>query len=126
MNDRNPDALLPLTPLYFHILLALVDDHRHGYGMLKEIESQTGGSMKPATGTLYLALQRMEGLGLIADSARQPLAGDDKRRRYYKITPHGRSVALAETNRLLAMVGTALRKQIVGPASLAALGSEAS
>ncbi len=126
MNHTNPDALLPLTPLYFQMLLALADDHRHGYGMLKEIESQTGGSMKPATGTLYLALQRMEGLGLIANSARQPLAGDDKRRRYYKITPLGRSVALAETNRLLAMVGTALRKQIVGPASLAALGSETS
>ena len=68
----------------------------------------------------------MEELGLIAKSRRQPSTGDDKRRRYYTITPLGRRVALAETNRLLAMVGTALRKQIVGPASLAALASETS
>ena len=46
--------------------------------------------------------------------------------RYYKITPLGRGAALAETNRLLTMVGTALRKRIVGTAAIAALGSETS
>ena len=35
MNDMNTDALLPITPLYFQILLALVDDHRHGLSQLR-------------------------------------------------------------------------------------------
>ena len=119
MSNRSPESLLPLTPLYFQILLALSDGHRHGYGMLKEIESQTGGSMKPATGTLYLALGRM-----IANAWKQRPAGEDSRRRYYKLTPFGRKVAVAETNRLLSMVDAALRKQLIGASSVAALGSE--
>ena len=124
MSNRSPESLLPLTPLYFQILLALSDGHRHGYGMLKEIESQTGGSMKPATGTLYLALGRMEERRMIANAWKQRPAGEDSRRRYYKLTPFGRKVAVAETNRLLSMVDAALRKQLIGASSVAALGSE--
>ena len=68
--QRDVEAHLPLTPLSFQILLALVDEERHGYGIMKEIERRTKGRMSPATGPLYLAAQRL--LGAI----QQPLAGN--------------------------------------------------
>ena len=116
MANRKPNDLLPVTPLHFQILLALADEPRHGYGMLKEIEQQTGGRMKPATGTLYLALQRMDELDLV-ENARRP-SSEDKRRRYYRITEFGREVAVAEADRMLAVVGAAIAKNIVRSAAL--------
>ena len=54
------DSRLPLTPLSFQILVSLADGPKHGYGILKEIEEGSGGSLKSSTGTLYLAIQRLE------------------------------------------------------------------
>ena len=122
MTHRKPNDLLPVTPLHFQILLALADEPRHGYGMLKEIEEQTGGRMKPATGTLYLALQRMDELELV-ENTRRP-SSEDKRRRYYRITEFGREVAVAEADRMLAVVGAAMSKNIVRSAALRELVAE--
>ena len=122
MAHRKPNDLLPVTPLHFQLLLALADEPRHGYGMLKEIEQQTGGRMKPATGTLYLALQRMDELDLV-ENARRP-SSEDKRRRYYRITEFGREVAVAEADRMLAVVGAAIAKNIVRSAALRELVAE--
>jgi hypothetical protein len=36
MHARDPLALLPLTHLAYHILLALADDPRHGYGIISD------------------------------------------------------------------------------------------
>ena len=38
----DPEQMLPLTPLSFHILLALADADRHGYGIIKEVEGAEG------------------------------------------------------------------------------------
>ncbi len=35
------DALLPLQPATFHILLALADDDRHGYAIIQEVAART-------------------------------------------------------------------------------------
>ncbi len=40
------DALLPLPPATFHILLALVDQDRHGYAILQDIEARTEGGLR--------------------------------------------------------------------------------
>ena len=61
------DRTSPPTPLTYQILLALADADRHGYGIIKEIEERAAAAA-PSTGALYLALQRMEGNGLIADA----------------------------------------------------------
>jgi len=37
MPVRDPEKLLQLTPSVFHILLALADSGRHGYGIIKEV-----------------------------------------------------------------------------------------
>lgn len=112
--DREVEASLPLTPLSFQILLALVDGERHGYGIMKEIERRAKGRMTTATGPLYLAAQRLLEAGLIAESDKRPAPElDDQRRRYYKLTPFGRAVAAAEVNRMANLVEAALNKKLV-------------
>ena len=110
-----PDRTTPPTPLTYQILLALADADRHGYGIIKEIEERAAAAA-PSTGALYLALQRMEGNGLIADApAPADEESDDSRRRYYRITPHGRSVAEEESRRLSDLVEAARSKSLLAP-----------
>jgi DNA-binding PadR family transcriptional regulator len=101
-----------LTPLSYDILLALADEARHGYGIIKEIEGRSGEGTGPSTGALYLALQRMEGEGLIEEAPR-PDPDGDLRRRYYRLTASGRRAAEAETRRLEALVAAAREKRLV-------------
>ena len=106
--QRQVDAQLPLTPLSFHILLALAEGEKHGYGILKEIERRTDGKMRTASGALYLAAVRLEDGGLIQESERRPDPElDDKRRRYYRLSDLGRRVAAAEAGRLSQLLGIA-------------------
>jgi len=100
MSDRRPEDLLPLTPLSHAVLLALADRDLHGYALVQEVVRQTSGALEPGTGTLYAALQRMQADGLIADSEKLPGPDEDQRRKYYRITDHGRDVARAEVRRL--------------------------
>lgn len=102
-----------VTPLTYSILLALADDPRHGYGIIKEIEARTGTSSAPSTGALYLALQRMESSGLIAESAASSPESVDTRRRYWSLTKAGRAVAKDESVRLQALVATAREKDLL-------------
>jgi DNA-binding PadR family transcriptional regulator len=101
-----------ITALTYQILLALADSDRHGYGIIKEIEEREGEDAAPSTGALYLALQRMERDGLIAEGA-SPRADDDARRRYYTVTRLGRSVGEQESARLAALVRIARQKKLL-------------
>lgn len=98
----DPLRFLPLSPHQFHILLALTDRDRHGYGVIQDVDQRTGGAMRLGTGTLYTAIARLVELRLIADSGR-----NDDRRRYYRLLPLGRGVLRAETRRLEALVSHA-------------------
>lgn len=99
------EALLPLPTATFHILLALADQDRHGYAILQDIEARTGGALRLSAGTLYRSIARMVEQALIAEVTRRPpLTSDDERRRYYRITPFGRTVARAEMARLAQLV----------------------
>jgi DNA-binding PadR family transcriptional regulator len=98
-------ALLPLPPVTFHILVALSDEDRHGYAIIQDIAARTGGDLKVPAGTLYRSIQRMLEQGLVAETgAPAGLTDDDERRRYYRLTPFGRAVAQAEARRLTQMV----------------------
>lgn len=109
-----PESLLPLPLAAFHILVALADDDRHGYAVIKDVEARTGGSLKLSAGTLYRSIERMLGQGLIREVTSPAGEGDDERRRYYRITPFGRSVAMAEARRLERLV-TLARKSGLTP-----------
>jgi len=104
----------PLTPLTYQILLALTDRDLHGYGIIKEIEARADAASAPSTGALYLALQRMEADGLVEEARDRPLPGDDRRRRYYRITERGRAAAESESERLAVLVATAREKNLLG------------
>ncbi len=103
----------PLTHLSYHILVALSDDDRHGYGILKDIEQRAPGE-SPSTGAMYLALQRMTEDGLIEASPDRPRPGEDGRRKYYRMTEAGRRRAREESSRLLEMVHIARARDLLG------------
>ena len=109
----DPEQMLPLTPLSFHILLALADSDRHGYGIMKEVRERTNGEMAPGAGTLYAALQRMLDDGLVAETDDRPRVGDDERRRYYRLSEIGRAVARAEALRLARLIRIAAEKKLI-------------
>ena len=103
MNDKGAEiqARLPLPPATFHILLALADADRHGYGIIQDVAAHTGGALRLSAGTLYRSVQRMLEQGLIVETRDRPAPElDDERRRYYRITPFGAAVARAEARRL--------------------------
>ncbi len=98
-------SLLPLPPATFHILVAVVDQERHGYAIIQDVEARTGGELRLSAGTLYRSIARMVEQGLITEVAKRPIARlDDERRRYYRITPFGTAVARAEMARLTQLV----------------------
>lgn len=97
-------ALLPLPPATFHILLALAAGDRHGYGIIQDVETRTDGALRLSPGTLYRTIQRLLEQGLIVEPKRRPDPQDDRRRRYYRITPYGTAAARAESRRLTHLV----------------------
>ena len=113
MKTRDPAELLPLTPLSHAILLALADDDRHGYAIVQEVVAQSGGALRPGTGTLYAALQRMQADGLIGESEIGPGPDEDQRRRYYAITDFGQETARAEVQRLMRVLDIAEAKSLL-------------
>ncbi|HEV2235686.1 MAG TPA: PadR family transcriptional regulator [Ktedonobacterales bacterium] len=115
MDPRGPvEECLPLTPAVFHILLALSDGERHGYGIMREIEARTGGAVRMGPGTLYGSIKRMLADGLIVETDERPdPALDDQRRRYYRIAYRGEQVAQAEAGRLEQLVGIARAKRLL-------------
>ena len=68
MAGRDPEELLPLSPAAFHVLLALAEGERHGYAIIKDVESRTEGRVRMGPGTLYGAIKRMLDEGLIEES----------------------------------------------------------
>jgi DNA-binding PadR family transcriptional regulator len=96
---------LPLPEATFHILMAVAEDDRHGYAIIQEVAARTDGMLKLSPGTLYRSIQRMLEQGLIQETAERPAPElDDERRRYYRITSFGKSVARAEARRLTQLV----------------------
>lgn len=100
-----PESLLPLPSATFHILMAVADEDRHGYAIIKDVENRTSGELKLSAGTLYRSIQRMLEQGLLVETCERPAPElDDERRRYYRITPFGAAVARAEAQRLMQLL----------------------
>ena len=94
MIKRSP---LMSEPTYF-ILAALLDGPLHGYGIIKRAEEQSGGRVRLAVGTLYGALDRMAGNGLIAVDREETVEG--RPRRYFRITDEGQHAVTQEAQRM--------------------------
>jgi DNA-binding PadR family transcriptional regulator len=100
----NVDHFLPLAPAPLHIMMALVGQNLHGYGIMREIKETTEGRFELGPGTLYDNLQRLLDQGLVQETAGP--TGQDPRRRYYRLTALGQSVIVAEMDRLEAAFQT--------------------
>lgn len=88
---------LPLRPVEFQVLVALVRSARHGYGIVQDIAERTNGRTRLVPGNLYPVLRRLVGAGLIDEGVEPPAEElDHKQRRYYAITSLGKRVAAAE------------------------------
>ena len=115
MPDRlNLAAFLPLTPVSFEILLALAGGEQHGYAVMLDIERRTNGAISLHAGSLYCAMNRLLEAGLIEELDERPaLEHDDERRRYYRLTSKGMTVARGEARRLELQVESARQRRLL-------------
>jgi DNA-binding PadR family transcriptional regulator len=82
-------------------MLSLAEQEQHGYGIMQEVLSRTGGKVRLWPATLYGTLKRLIDEELIEESDERPAEDlDDARRRYYRLTKLGRRVLAAEGERL--------------------------
>ena len=103
----------PLTPAVLHILLALSTKERHGYGIMKQVESDSQGKVNMGPGTLYGSIGRMIEAGLIRESNKKiDPEMDDERRVYYKIAGLGQKALAAELQRYREVVAVAKQKRL--------------
>lgn len=65
------------------IILLLGESDRHGYEIITELESRTGGAWKPSPGAVYPTLAALEDEGLIAVT-------DSDGKKVYHLTESGR------------------------------------
>lgn len=91
-----PRAPAPLTPVVFHVLLALSGGPLHGYGVMKRAEQDSGLVMGP--GTVYGSLQRLEDAGWVR--ATEPEGNEPRRGRVFHLTGRGREALAAEARRI--------------------------
>jgi DNA-binding PadR family transcriptional regulator len=87
----------PLTEPVLLVLLSLAEQPRHGYAILKDVESLSGGRVLLSTGTLYGALQRLLGEGWIERVQEDDTPRD---RRTYRLSPRGRRNLQMEIERM--------------------------
>lgn len=101
-----------LTRNEFHVLLALLDGPRHGYGIMQDVEELTSGRLRLGPGTLYTAIGRLERGGFIEECD-----ADADRRRCYRVTRKGKTAASQEAERLVALVRAARKGGLLPSAS---------
>ncbi|MGH2705691.1 MAG: PadR family transcriptional regulator [Actinomycetota bacterium] len=111
-DPARPSDFLPLPTATFHILLALRDGEKHGYAIMRDVETISDGAVKIGPGTMYGSIKRMLAEGLIEESDERPDPEmDDERRRYYRATRLGARVCLAETERLRKLLKNVLSRR---------------
>jgi DNA-binding PadR family transcriptional regulator len=104
MQRPNVPEYKPLTEPVLLILLSLADSPRHGYALLKDIESLSRGRVRLSTGTLYGALRR-----LLEDRWIERFAQEDtsREKQAYRLTSAGRAQLDGELERMKQMTRAA-------------------
>ena len=91
-----------LTEGVYYLLLSLLQP-RHGYGIMQNVESLSGGRVHLAAGTLYGALNTLLEKGWI----RALPGAEDSRKKEYELLPPGRDALLGEIERLRELLRSA-------------------
>jgi PadR family transcriptional regulator len=77
------------------VLKALSFGPQHGYGLARWIERVTGDVLSVEEGSLYPALHRLEDRGAVESD--WGTSENNRRARYYRLTPLGRQQLRSET-----------------------------
>ena len=104
---------LPLSPAVFHILLALAEEDRHGYAIMRDIDDRTDGVVRVGPGMLYGSIKWLLKDGFIEETSPRGRTSADERRRIYRLTASGRTLLKAEASRLEAAVGLARSRRVL-------------
>ena len=105
-DSRHPE---PLTPVTFHILLALSAEPLHGYGVLRRVKEDSGIVMGP--GTVYGALNRLQTMGWVDEAGED--GSDSRRGRRFALTRTGREALRAESRRLERLANLARERRLL-------------
>lgn len=114
MPEPDPVERLPLSPPVFQVLLSLCEKPMHGYAILQDIQSRTRTTVELGAGTLYAAIKRMAAADMVEQcDAPEDEIVTDSRRRYYRITDHGRDLARAEARRIQSLAALASDRDLL-------------
>lgn len=103
-DPQSIESHLPLKAAVFHILLALVENPRHGYAIMRSVQEDSGGRVRLTTGAFYRHLQKLIEDGLVSETDERPEDDDPRRGAYYTVTELGWEVLSAESRRLAELV----------------------
>ena len=117
MSETSPFDFIPLNPRDYLVLFSLTNGERHGYGMVKEVQDQSGGAVRMDPSNLYRSLKRLIQKGLVEESEPRHGVDSDERRRYYSLTSLGQAVVKAEASRLSRLTDAARERQLISEQS---------
>lgn len=90
------------------VMTALAGGRLHGYGVIREVEQLSEGRVRLRAGTLYAALDRLVGEGLVEAAGEEVVGG--RLRRYYQLSANGRATLAAEAHRRASLARVALHR----------------
>jgi DNA-binding PadR family transcriptional regulator len=100
-----------MSPLDYHLLLALASGPLHGYAIAERVAAESGGTLQPRAGSLYRVIARLVTLEHVAESeGEEKVAHPGLARRYYTLTAAGKRALAAEAQRLERTAATALSR----------------
>src|SRR4051812_11057370 len=103
---RSKTELLPGT-LEMLILKTLSIEAMHGYGIAQHLQMLSAGVLTVEEGSLYPALQRMLVKGWVLAAWR--LSANNRRARFYTLTPAGKKQPGVQQSRFSQMFGAIVR-----------------
>ena len=105
----------PFSDLDFQVPLVLVHEDLYGYAIMKAVEEQAGGRLRPEIGSLYRVLARLMDEGLVdeTEAPEDPGTHPGRKRKYYRLTAVGRSAAAGEAGRLREVVELARERDLL-------------
>ncbi|MFI0417545.1 PadR family transcriptional regulator [Spongiactinospora sp. 9N601] len=103
-----------LSEATYFILVALLREPLHGYGIIKSVRTLSSGDVNLAVGTLYSALDRLAETGWVAVEREEIVNG--RARRYYRITDDGVTAVHTEAARLRRAAALVTRQMAVSGA----------
>lgn len=109
-----PKGFLPLKAIHYLILLLLEERPTYGVELLDRLEKESGGTVHLNAGSLYRTIARLVEDGLVAPTDDDEPGGVGAPRKIYRVTPLGRSVLRAESQRQAKLLELAGKLKLLG------------